>query len=178
MYREFMSFGLFEGCTRNLRIYSRTYYKASSGTIFTSSLLLSLRLFSAFFFGCFSFLFIPHLFVSSSSLCKSQMTSSFAKVRKNDVFLAGEIRLDRLETIRIVEDEEGNVNGLNFTVPNPEARNTDHWRGTKEPLSQTGHFHVIFLYNGLRFPLSGFILELLHHYDIAPSQLAPTLGES
>ena len=71
------------------------------------------------------------------------MTSNFAKVRKNDVFLAGEIRLDRLKTIKVAGDEEGNVNGLNFTVPNLEARITDHWRGTKEPLSQTGHFHVI-----------------------------------
>ena len=32
---------------------------------------------------------------------------------------------------------------------------------------------MISLYNGLRFPLPRFILELLHHYDIAPSQLAP-----
>ena len=54
------------------------------------------------------------------------MTSSFAKVRKNGVFLTGEIRLDRLKTIRVAGDEEGNVNGLNFTVPNPEARITDH----------------------------------------------------
>ena len=101
------------------------------------------------------------------------MTSSFAKVRKNGVFLAGEIRLDRLETIRVAGDEKENVNRLNFIVSDREARITDHWRGTKEPLSQTGHFHVISLYNGLRFPLPGFILELLHHYDIAPSQLAP-----
>ena len=39
--------------------------------------------------------------------------------------------------------------------------------------TQTGHFHVISLQNGLRFPLPGFVLELLFDYDIAPSQLVP-----
>ena len=38
---------------------------------------------------------------------------------------------------------------------------------------QTGHFHVISLQNGLRFPLPRFVLELLYDYDIAPLQLAP-----
>ena len=32
---------------------------------------------------------------------------------------------------------------------------------------------MISLQNGLRFPLPGFVLELLFDYDIAPSQLAP-----
>ena len=32
---------------------------------------------------------------------------------------------------------------------------------------------MISLQNGLRFSLSGFVLELLYDYDIAPSQLAP-----
>ena len=31
---------------------------------------------------------------------------------------------------------------------------------------------MISLQNGLRFPLSGFVLELLHDYSVAPSQLA------
>ena len=60
--------------------------------------------------------------------------------------------------------------GLEFTVPGKEARITDHWRGDGE--AQTGHFHVILLQNGLRFPLPGFVLELLHDYGVAPSQLA------
>ena len=37
--------------------------------------------------------------------------------------------------------------------------------------SQTSHFHVISLQNGLRFSLSEFVLELLYDYNIAPSQL-------
>ena len=32
---------------------------------------------------------------------------------------------------------------------------------------------MISLQNGLRFPLPGFVLELLHDYGVAPSQLAP-----
>ena len=32
---------------------------------------------------------------------------------------------------------------------------------------------MISLQNGLRFPLFGFVLELLHDYGVAPSQLAP-----
>ena len=39
--------------------------------------------------------------------------------------------------------------------------------------SQTGHFHVVSFQNELRFPLLGFILEVLHDYDVALSQLAP-----
>ena len=61
--------------------------------------------------------------------------------------------------------------GLEFTVLGKEARITDHWRGDGQ--AQTGHFHVISLQNGLRFPLSMFVLELLHDYGVAPSQLAP-----
>ena len=57
--------------------------------------------------------------------------------------------------------------GLKFTVPGKEARITDHWRGDDEV--QTGYFHVISLQNGLRFPLLGFVLELLHDYGVAPS---------
>ena len=61
--------------------------------------------------------------------------------------------------------------GLNFTVPEKEARITDHWRG--DGGVQMGHFHVISLQNGLRFPLPEFVLELLHYYGVAPSQLTP-----
>ena len=61
---------------------------------------------------------------------------------------------------------------LQFTVPGREARITDHWRGDANSEAQTGHFHVISLHNGLRFPLPGFVLELLYDYGVAPSQLA------
>ena len=97
------------------------------------------------------------------------MSSNFSKIRKNGVFLASEIPLDRFETIRAVEGEKGNRNGLAFLVLCDEAWITNHWRGD----SQTDHFHVVSLYNGLRFPLSGFMLELFHDYGVAPSQLAP-----
>ena len=65
------------------------------------------------------------------------MTSSFAKIRKNGVFLAGEIRLDRLETIRVAGDEEGNVNGLNFIVPDRKSTrlNSSHESVSRMPSS-------------------------------------------
>ena len=100
------------------------------------------------------------------------MSSSFTKSRrKNGSFYAGDILLDHFETIRVVGDAEGVRDGLSFTVPGREAQITDHWRGDGE--SQTGHFHVISLQNGLRFSLLGFLLELLYDYGVAPSQLAP-----
>ena len=98
------------------------------------------------------------------------MSSNFSKIRKNGVFLASDIHLDRFETIRAVEGEEGDRNRLAFIVSHNEAQITDDWRGDKE--SQTGHFHVVSLYNRLRFPLPEFVLELLHDYGVAPSQLA------
>ena len=99
------------------------------------------------------------------------MMSDFGKIRRrNGSFLAGDIFLDRLETIRVAGRDDGTVNGLEFILSS-ESRITDHWRGWVE--SQTSHFHVIFLQNGLRFPLFGFVLELLYDYDIAHSQLAP-----
>ena len=61
--------------------------------------LRSLIVFLSCSFSAYSFL--RPCFVSA------QITLSFAKVRKNGVFLAGEIRLDRLETIRVAGDEEG-----------------------------------------------------------------------
>ena len=55
------------------------------------------------------------------------MMSNFGKIhRKNGSFLAGDIFLDRLETIRVVGREGGIVNGLEFIVPSSEARLTDH----------------------------------------------------
>ena len=61
------------------------------------------------------------------------MTSNFGKIhRKNDSFLADDIFLDRLETIRVVDGDSGTVNGLEFIVPNSEARIIDHWRGRVE----------------------------------------------
>ena len=56
------------------------------------------------------------------------MSSNFSKIRKNGVFLASEIPLDRFETIRAVEGKEGDRNGLAFIVPCNEAQITDHWR--------------------------------------------------
>ena len=58
--------------------------------------------------------------------------------------------------------------------PSNEAHICDQWRSGK---SQIGHFHVVSLQNGLRFLLSEFVLELLHDYGIAPSQLAPNIQE-
>ena len=88
--------------------------------------------------------------------------------RRDDSFLADDICLDRVETIKVV-GEKGTRNGLGFIVLNNEARISDQWRMGK---SQTGHFYVVALQNGLRFPFSVFVLELLYDYDIAPSQLA------
>ena len=101
------------------------------------------------------------------------MSSIFAKIRrKNGFFYIGDIRLDPFETIRVVGEAEGLRDGLEFTVPEKIARITDHWRGDGISEAQTGHFHVISLQNGLRFPLFGFVLELFHDYGVAPSQLA------
>ena len=92
--------------------------------------------------------------------------SNFGKVHhRNGSFLADDICLYCTETIKVV-GEEGTVNGLQFTVFNEEARISDQWRRGE---LQTGHFHVVSLHNGSRFPLSGFVLELLHDYGIAPS---------
>ena len=55
------------------------------------------------------------------------MMLNFRKIhRRNDFFLADDIFLDRLETIRVVGGDGGTVNGLEFIVPNSEARITDH----------------------------------------------------
>ena len=139
------------------------------GCFFSTCFFLSLlrnfsELSSVFFFLALSSILFEF------SLCKYQISSNFLKISKHGVFLAGGICLDRFETIRVVEGEGGNRNGLEFIVSGDDARITDHWRG--DGLSQTGHFHLIFLYNGLRFPFLGFILELLHHYSVALSQLA------
>ena len=97
------------------------------------------------------------------------MSSSFAKIhRKNGSFYVGDICLDPFETIRVVGETEGLRDGLEFTVLGKEARITDHWRGDGISEVQTGHFHVISLQNGLRFPLHGFVLELLHDYGVVP----------
>ena len=49
------------------------------------------------------------------------MSSNFGKIRhKNGFFLADDIFLDHLETIRVV-GKEGNRNGLEFIVPNSNA---------------------------------------------------------
>ena len=102
------------------------------------------------------------------------MSSNFSKIRKNGVFLASEILLDRFEIIRAVEGEEEDRNRLAFIVQCNEAQITDHWRGERgDGVSQIDHFHVVSLYNGLRFPLPRFVLELLHDYGVAPSQLVP-----
>ena len=86
--------------------------------------------------------------------------------------MSSEILLDCFETIRAVEGEEGDRNGLAFIVPCNEVWITEHWRGKKGD-SQTDHFYVVSLYNGLRFPLFGFVLKLFHDYGVTPSQLAP-----
>ena len=55
------------------------------------------------------------------------MSSNFGKIRRrNDSFLAGDIFLDHLETIRVIGGEGGTVNGLEFIVSSNEARITDH----------------------------------------------------
>ena len=112
------------------------------------------------------------LFPFYLSFCqrKSPMSSNFTKVcHKNDSFYAGDILLDSFETIRVVGGEERVRDGLQFTVPSREARITDHWRGNANSEAQTGHFHVISLHNGLRFPFPGFVFELLYDYGVAPS---------
>ena len=45
------------------------------------------------------------------------MSSNFSKIHKNGVFLVNDILLDRFETIRAVEGEERDRNGLTFIVP-------------------------------------------------------------
>ena len=51
--------------------------------------------------------------------------SNFGRIRcKDDSFLADDIRLDRVETIKVA-GEGGNKNGLEFTVPGNEARISD-----------------------------------------------------
>ena len=57
--------------------------------------------------------------------------SNFEKIHhRNGSFLADDIRLDRVETIKVV-GEEGTVNGLEFIVPGDEAWINDRWRRGK-----------------------------------------------
>ena len=61
------------------------------------------------------------------------MISNFGKICcKNGSFLAGDIFLDHLETIRVAGGDGGTVNGLEFIVPNSEAWSTNHWWGRVE----------------------------------------------
>ena len=54
--------------------------------------------------------------------------SNFEKIhRRNGSFLTEDIRLDCTKTIKVV-DEEGVVNGLQFTVLSEEARINYQWR--------------------------------------------------
>ena len=78
-----------------------------------------------------------------------------------------DIHLNRVKTIRVVGDVD-TINGLEFIVPDSEARISDQW---KRGESQTMHFYVVSMQNGLRFPLLGFVLELLHDYGVTLSQL-------
>ena len=98
------------------------------------------------------------------------MSSNFGKIRrKNGTFLADDICLNRVETIKVAS-EDGAKNGLEFIVPRSDAWINDQWKEVGK--SKTGHFHVISLQNGLRFPLPRFVLELLNDYGVGPSQLA------
>ena len=120
------------------------------------------------FFVCF---FDFALLLVSVFQRKSPMLSNFSKFsRKNGSFFATDIFLDRYETVRAVGGKDRVRNDLEFIVPDSDVRITDHWRGDGE--AQTGHFHVIFMQNGLRFPLFEFVLEILHDYGVVLSQLA------
>ena len=56
------------------------------------------------------------------------MTSNFEKIhRENGSFLADDIFLDWVETIKVAGDE-GVQNGLEFLVPGNDARISDQWR--------------------------------------------------
>ena len=93
----------------------------------------------------------------------------FGKIRCNDgSFLADDIRLNREKTIKVY-GENGTLMGLSFLVPGERTCISDQW---KRGESQMGHFYIVSLQNGLKFPLLIFILEVLHHYGAAPSQLA------
>ena len=97
------------------------------------------------------------------------MASNFGKIRcKNSSFLTDDIFLDHVETIKVVSEEEGIKNGLKFIVPGNDTWISDQWRRGE---SQTGHFHVVSLQNGLKFSFFGFVLELLFDYGVASSQL-------
>ena len=106
VYKEFMSFRLLrdmlEICAFTAVIITRCLQEPYSLIHFCflcDCFLCFLAVFLSCSFPAYSF---SHLrFVSA------QMTSSFAKIRKNGVFLAGEIRLDRLETIRVTEMRRG-----------------------------------------------------------------------
>ena len=62
--------------------------------------------------------------------------------------------------------ESGIIHGLAFELLPPEAYIS--WTFEVNNLEK-GCFHLAFLSCGLKFPLSGFILELLNEYGIALS---------
>ena len=54
--------------------------------------------------------------------------SNFGSIRRRDgSFLTDDIRLDRVETIKVV-CEEGTKNRLEFIVPSNEKQISDRWR--------------------------------------------------
>ena len=54
--------------------------------------------------------------------------SNFGKIRhRNGSFLANDIRLVCVETIKVVDDD-GTINGLEFIVPDDKAHISDRWR--------------------------------------------------
>ena len=92
--------------------------------------------------------------------------ANFSRIRRDDgSFLVDDIPFDCEETIKIY-GEDGTLMGLLFSVPGKGTCISEYW--TKEE-SQMGHFHIMSLWNGFRFPLSSFILEVLNDYGIAPS---------
>ena len=91
--------------------------------------------------------------------------ASLASVWDEASWLADKIRLNQYTTSLAV-GESGVIHGLAFELLSPEARIswTRKARGVEK-----GCFYMASLASDLRLPLSGFVLEILGEYMIAPS---------
>ena len=91
--------------------------------------------------------------------------ANLANIRDNKGWLTKRVVFDRYDTHASVGDF-GDMYGFVFDLSSLGAQIS---RVHKENEVKECYFHIVSLASGLRFPLLGFILEVLNDYGIAPS---------
>ena len=95
--------------------------------------------------------------------------ASLFRVRDNHRWLVDREILDIAATVALM-GENGVIHSVDFELP-PAGAQISHV--IKEGGVVEGHFYIIHLDSGLRFPLPKFIRGVLANFDIAPSLLLP-----